>query len=163
VGLHTLSDPNDAAASVQFRVAADGTVTYDPALEGVLTGAGTRLLTVHGATVTVDTTRLSTAALTLDGALAVTRAPPSAVTASAARLAFTALPGVHTLTDPNGTGAAVSFTLAAGNTVKYEPRLEGVLTGAGTSHLTVRGATVTVDVTRLSTAALTLDGALTVT
>src|SRR5262249_57928583 len=49
--LSTYGDP------VYFSVAANGAVTVDPALAGVLTG-GLHALTVHGVSVTVDATAL---------------------------------------------------------------------------------------------------------
>ena len=51
--------------------------------------------------------------------------------------AFTGLPGPASLSD--AAGASLAFSLAADGTVAYDPALEGVLTGRGTSTLTVVG------------------------
>src|SRR5262249_31251458 len=47
-GTHTLFDYLGGNGSVTFTVAADGTVDYDHALDGVLSGRGTNTLVVKG-------------------------------------------------------------------------------------------------------------------
>ena len=49
-----------------FTVHADGTIDYDPALEGVFTGRGTRALGIRGVTVQVDARALSGSFLAFD-------------------------------------------------------------------------------------------------
>ena len=145
-GTYTLADPV-SGATVQFAIGPGGTISYLPALEGILTGAGTTTLAVRGKMVTVDTTALSIPLLDLDYNVAVRNAAP---------LSFAALPGTYTLADPVS-GATVQFTLTPGGTVSYLPTLEGILTGAGTTTLVVRGKTVTVDTTGQSVPLLDLD------
>jgi hypothetical protein len=140
-GPHTLADAGNPAASVQFTVAAGGAISYDPSLEGALSGAGTSTLTVNGVTVTIDTTRLSTTRLALDTYVVVRNTAP---------FAFTGLPGLLTLSDNTGSGATIQFTLKPDGTVSYDASLEGALTGAGTSTLTVHGETIQIDATALS-------------
>src|SRR5207244_3362651 len=121
-----------------FKVNADGTVDYDAALEGVLTGRGTSSLGVNGAVVQVDARALSGSSLTLDYAVQDPAAPFSV------RL----LPGQHWLKTYGGD--YTYFNVNADGTVDYDAALEGVLTGRGTNSLSVNGALVQVDATALS-------------
>ena len=57
----------------------------------------------------------------------------------------------------------MSFSLGQDGKVSYDTDLEGVLTGAGTNSLTVRGVTVTIDTTALSIPTLVLDTSVAVT
>ena len=148
-GTYTIDDVEAiAGASVNFTVNANGTVQYDPTLEGILTGAGSSTLVVHGVTVTVDTTHLSTPSLALDTEVSVSNAAP---------FAFTTLPGTFRLADNFASGASLNFTVNADGTVSYDPSLEGIVTGAGTATLAVLGVTVTVDPTPLSSPIMVLD------
>jgi hypothetical protein len=58
------------------------------------------------------------------------------------------LPGPHTLWTSGGSN--VSFTVGNDGTIDYAPALEGVLSGRGTSSLSVRGRAVQVDATALT-------------
>jgi len=146
-GTHTLSDSQGSGAALQLSLGADGTVGYDPSLEGVFSGAGTSKLTVNGATATIDATQLSLAQLKVDNAIFPNTSTP---------FTFTGLPGAVSLTDISA-GASVSFTLAAGGKVDYDPSLNAVFSGRGTTTLVVNGVTVTVDATRLSLTSLAVD------
>jgi len=148
-GPHTLTAAN-STGGITFIVAADGTVDYDPSLDNILSGRGTTTLVIHGAGVTVDATHLSGGALALDGELAIS---------STALFVFSALPGTYSIVDTDAVGAPLHFTVSAAGTVSYDPSLEGILTGAGTSTLTVHGVTVTIDATHLSLQALDVDNA----
>jgi sugar lactone lactonase YvrE len=140
-----------ASGRVMFDVAPNGTVNYDPSLNGVLFGQGTPTLIVKGVTVIVDTRPLSLPSLNLDSALTVGNGSP---------FTFTGLPGTNVLTDL-ASGASVSFTLNADGTVGYDQSLEGILTGAGTSTLVVHGRTVTIDARASGVSTLNVDNALT--
>jgi hypothetical protein len=150
-GTFQLMDGYASGSSLNFSVNADGTVSYDPSIEGIVTGAGTATLTVLGATVTVDATPLTSPILGLDSEIPLGNSAP---------LAFTTLPGTYTIVDDEAVGASVQFTVAANGTVSYDPSLEGILTGSGTSTLTVHGITVTIDATHLSLQALDVDDAI---
>src|SRR5262249_1930969 len=129
------------------------TVSYDPALQGVLSGAGTSTLTVYGRTITVDTRPLSIPTLVLDGPV---------LAKNTALTTFTGLPGTYSLRDSRGSSALVPFTLAANGTISYAPSLQGILTGAGTTTLTVHGRSITIDTRSLSVPNVRLDNVLTV-
>jgi hypothetical protein len=129
--------------NVAFTVANDGTVSYDPTLEGALTGANTSALGVNGRTVTLNVGALTTPDLFLDEAVFVP--VPSVFTGQL-------LPGVQTLRD-GGAGAGggpVVFTVSNAGTVVYDPSLKGALTGTGTPTLGVVGRTVTIDARALA-------------
>jgi predicted outer membrane repeat protein len=144
-----LDDYAGGGAMARFGVGADGTVSYDPALAGVLSGSGTSALTVHGVTITIDARALSIPVLDVDNALFAKTDQP---------ISFTGLPGGAFLDDYAGGGAMARFGVGADGTVSYDPALAGVLSGQGTSTLVVRGATVTIDATALAMLSLLVDG-----
>ena len=47
-GVHNLEDP-EGTGTFDYTVNNDGTISYDAALEGILSGQGTNQLTVNGA------------------------------------------------------------------------------------------------------------------
>jgi hypothetical protein len=64
-GLHFVLTPYTTVAQY-FTVANDGTLDYDPALEGAFTGRGASRLQVNGRSVTLDARALGVATLFLD-------------------------------------------------------------------------------------------------
>jgi hypothetical protein len=133
--------------AIDFTVNPDGTVAYDPSLQGALAGAGTTELTIAGRTVSFDPTALGTATVFIDGRAFAGTAP------------FTVklLPGQHAV----GTAAGLTpatFTVGNDGTVGYDPSLQGALTGAGTATLTVAGVSVPIDPTALDEPTFTVDG-----
>jgi hypothetical protein len=145
-GTHVLADAAGTGAVV-FTVNPDGTVSYDPALQGILTGQGTSQLGIRGAAVTIDATALSAA-----GVMAAYLIRE----ATSAPFTLRLLPGTHVVADAAGTGA-VNFTVNYAGAVAYDPALQGVLTGQGTSTLAVHGAAVTIDATALGTTSVVVD------
>jgi hypothetical protein len=135
-GTYTLTDVADSGAAVQFTLNPNGTVSYAANLEGILTGTGTANMTVKGRTATLDLRPLSLPYLVLDSDVVVHNSAP---------FAFTGLPGTYTLWDSVGSGATVQFSLNPSGTVSYAANLEGILTGTGTTTLTVKGRTATLD------------------
>src|SRR5439155_1621814 len=122
--------------SVSFDVAADGTIDYDPALDGVLSGRGSSTLFIHGVSVTVDATALVGTYTALD------------YTSEDATASYQVnlLPGQHFVNTYGGD--PVDFTVAADGAVSYDPALGGVVSG-GANALSVHGVSVTVDATAL--------------
>jgi hypothetical protein len=143
-GAHSLT--TNGTDMTSFTVNADGTISYDPALEGALTGSGTTALAVNGFAVTLDPTALGVSALALDG-VAIDGTAASSVNL---------LPGQHTLAT-SGTDVT-TFTVNADGTVTYDAALEGALTGAGTTGLAVNGFAVTLDASALGVPTVSLDG-----
>jgi hypothetical protein len=123
-------------------------VSYDAALQGVLTGSGTSNLGVSGRTITIDAHALSLPQLDLDLAFSF----PSATTLSA-----TVLPGTQYLLSQTIYGGQVFFDVGIDGKVSYDAGLQGVLTGSGTTNLNVNGATITINATALSLPQLDLD------
>jgi hypothetical protein len=131
-----------------FTVNQDGTVSYDAALEGVFTGAGTTSLKVNGAAVTLNASALGVASLYVDGVLHDATAP----------FTVTLLPGRHYL---YVTGYEENwFTVNPDGTISYDAALEGAFTGAGTTSLAVNGCVVSLNASALGVASLYVDGAL---
>jgi hypothetical protein len=117
----------DGGGYVDFQVNADGTVDYDRALDGVLSGRGTSTLIVGGVTLTIDATALSplTATFTVVGLSTMTTAQAQTVTVLPGDLGFEA-----------GT-LAFDFTISAQDVLDYDPSLNGRLSGRGTNTLVV--------------------------
>jgi hypothetical protein len=72
------------------------------------------------------------------------------------------VPGSHTLTDPNGAGASVEFSVTPAGTLDISSAPPGVLSIGGTTTLVINGRTMTIDTRPLSVPTLTLDGSLSV-
>jgi hypothetical protein len=130
-GTFVLQDQFGAGTVVEFTVAADGTVGYDPSLQGPLTGNGTSTLVVAGATFTIDATALSPQLATFNIAGVGNLATDTVQT-------ITVLPG--TVSFQAGTLQFV-FTISTQDALDYDPSLDNVLSGSGTSQLTVSGPT----------------------
>jgi len=122
--------------TVPFTVTTTGKVQYDPKPQGILTGAGTTIVAVHGFPITVDVTDLAYGNVTVSGVAFGVPRPARII-----RL----LPGVHNVIT-NG-GLTVPFTVTATGTVQYDPKLQGILTGAGGTIVAVHGFRITLDVT----------------
>jgi hypothetical protein len=151
-GPQRLRSTAGAGGDVSFSVANDGTLGYNPTLEGALTGAGASALGVSGRTVPINATALNADPdLYLDEAV---------VFPSAAVFNAHLLPGVQSMRGARGTGGEVSFAVANDGTVGYVSTLEGALTGAGTSALGVNGRTVTLNISAFTTTNLFLDEAV---
>jgi hypothetical protein len=146
-GPHILREPNFSGAAVTFNVAADGTVSFDHSLAGVLSAQG-NTLTVLGSTVVIDARPLSPNFLFLDGAFEFSTT--SAITA-------VVLPGSgHRLFEFSDTAASATFNVANDGTVSFGSSETGVLAAQGNT-LTVNGRTVTIDSHALSVPDLNLD------
>ena len=109
-------------------------------LEGILAGAATPLLTMNGARVQMTGPQLTT---TRGEYLVVN----TGVFPTAAVSTLHVLPGTKRIQAAEG-GVHVSVTQEG--TFTYDPVLEGILEGAGTPLLTMKGATILVDATGLS-------------
>ncbi|MCE6999092.1 hypothetical protein LZG04_30445 [Saccharothrix sp. S26] len=124
-GNHSVVTP--AGTSHPFRVTPAGTLAYDPALEGVLTGAGGTVLAVHGVVIRVDATRTGTDHVAVDGAGWWPATAPHD---------FRLLPGGHRvrLHDQR----SWPFTVDRAGAVGYDPGLDPLLDGRGTGTLAFR-------------------------
>jgi len=130
---------------IYFTVLADGTVDYDPDLEGVLTGRGTMDLTVNGLPVQIDASAWPGSYVSLDY---VYYNGDTAISASL-------LPGSHVLYTLGGD--PVYFAVNTDGTIDYNAALDGVLSGRGTATLTVNGVEITMDASALPGSYVSLD------
>lgn len=142
-GRHTLK--MYGGAEVGFTVRANGVLDYEPRLEGILSGRGSRALTVWGAAVQVDATALAARFVSLD----YVNFDPTQ------RVNLRLLPGPHVLQICDG--AAIDFTITAGGAVDYAEALEDVVSGRGAGTLTVNGLAVEIDATADGSACVYLD------
>ncbi|MCA9289275.1 MAG: hypothetical protein KDA05_11855, partial [Phycisphaerales bacterium] len=143
-GEHVVSYESSAAgqdAATSFTVNPGSTVSYAPDQQGVLLGAGTGTLTIQGRQVSVDNSFLSSPQVRFGGVFDASPMPASLV-------GLNLLPGEHDIgyeSNPVGPDAATSVTVNSDGTVAYDPADEGVLLGAGSSGLTLRGADLVID------------------
>jgi hypothetical protein len=147
-GQQVMQELGQGGTSVGFAVGADGTVSYDPSLQGILSGQGTNTLLVNGVTITVNAQALSDSYVQIDAYIQDATAAPFTVTF---------LPGTQEINEIYQSGTAVSFTVANDGTVSYDPSLAGILSGQGTSNLMVNGVTITVNAQALSDTSLQFD------
>lgn len=129
-----------------FDVTNNGRVTYDSALEGHLTGAGTATLAVHGFPITLDVTDVAYQYTGVNGTYQTTDR----------RHTYRLLPGTHYIVALNEGG--YGFTVTADGHITYDPAFAGRLTGAGTTTLAVHGFAVTIDATGSGQAGFSLAG-----
>jgi hypothetical protein len=137
---------NSGGSAQYFAVADDGSISYDPALEGVMSGQGTTNLVIQGRAVTIDASVLTGTTLWVDGNSFAVATP------------FTTrlLPGWHAFY--NYGGSAQYFVVADDGTISYDAALEGVMSGQGTANLVIQGRAVTIDASVRGTSTLWLDG-----
>ncbi|GAA2977674.1 RNA polymerase sigma factor [Actinokineospora diospyrosa] len=126
--------------SVPFSVTASGQVAYSSALEGLVSGAGSATLTVHGRAITLDTSGLDASNVTLGGLGWPAYQP---------RREVRVLPGNHRVVSAENN--AVAFSVTALGRVAYTSDLEGLLTGAGSTTLAVHGRPITLDASATTT------------
>jgi hypothetical protein len=107
---------------IYFTVASNGTVDYDPALEGALTGRGTSSLRVNGRSVTIDLAAFSGSLFQIDY---VSYSANSPVTVAL-------LPGQHFI---NIAGNVYYFTVSNDGYIDYAAAYDGILTGRATKKL----------------------------
>jgi hypothetical protein len=134
-------------SSVSFSLLSDGTISYNSESEPYISGAGTNTLTIDGYPLAIDAS-----ALTGEGA------PPNDSLWQISRYGsldaaptktIRVLPGELIFQTYAGPWAYVSFNVGADGLVGYAPAMDGVLEGAGTPSLFVRGAEVTIDASPL--------------
>lgn len=145
VGQHTLL--TGGGTPIYFSVLRDGTVDYDPALEGILSGKGTTILTLLGTTITLDARQMTIGRLAFNAS--------SFTNASDVVLSLRVLPGRQWC---GLAGGLVYFNVSATGVISYDPTLEGIVLGQGTNALTLRGVSFTIDARQLTLGWLAFDG-----
>jgi hypothetical protein len=139
-GRHRVEAP-EKSFGVAFDVTVEGKVGYDPGMNGLLSGSGTRGLVVRGYEISLDETQLSYVTLALQ--VVGVDAEPSSATLRSLRL----LPGGHRVEAPTWSFGA-GFDVTMDGKVDFDPGL-AYLSGRGTSTLVLHGVAVTVDPTRI--------------
>ena len=111
-----------------FTVQLDGTVNFDPSLDGFLGGRGTSTLVVNGFQFTVDATALTSANFNVVGDVG-NPFPTNLVGA------LTRIPGTKTF--QNGSGGNFLFTVGLDGKLDYDSSLDTFVSGRGTTTLVV--------------------------
>jgi hypothetical protein len=120
----------------RFRVDDTGQVDYDSSLDGILSGRASSLLTLNGLVVSIDSSDLDYADIMVSGT--EWRTPEAAQT-------FRLLPGKHHVASP--VGNLVDFTISDTGRIDYEASQDNLLSGRGSSELTIHGLAITIDAT----------------
>jgi hypothetical protein len=144
-GQHTVQA--GGGTPIYFSVLRDGSVDYDPALEGILSGKGTTVLTLLGTTITLDARQLTIGRLNFNSS--------HFMNASDVVLSLRVLPGRQFC---GHAGGQVYFNVSASGAISYDPTFEGIVLGQGTNALTLRGVSFTIDARQLTLGWLAFDG-----
>ncbi len=121
-----------------FHVNPDGTVHYDPALEGIFTGNGTNRFGIHGKDLTIDASKMA-------GNQRILLNATQSVFPSSQPSRFNLVPGHYALVNYETDGEVGRFSFASDGTVDYDATLDTVLAGRGTSTLAAAGAKIIVN------------------
>ena len=140
-----------------FTVKSDGTIDYDPALNGVFLGAGSTKLTVNGVPLTVDARSLTEQQMQLPGVT------PSYDSKTVQALRVT--PGGYSVYTGGGyvlaNGAIATLAVKNDGTLSWDPSLNGLYSAAYSptgATLTITGLSLTVDATSLTEQQMQLPG-----
>ncbi len=154
-GGHILALQSDRSPqpTVDFTVHADGTLRFDPSLDPLVDGRGTRAMVLHGTRIDIDISELSYLKFDLLGAVGFTE-PLDPVS-------FILMPGGHGLTMPtSGTpGPGLDFTVETDGTLQFDPSLDPLVGGRGTWAIVLHGMRIDIDVSELSYSRFNLAGA----
>ena len=133
----------------EFTVQADGTVAFDAALDGYVTGGGTSNLTVTGLNISIDATQLDAAQFQVIG---VGEFPSTVVTVPPLRV----IPGDYRFRINGGFDTTnIDFVVNADGTdpdgvIDFAPALDAYVAGRGTSTLEVIGLDIAINATQLT-------------
>jgi hypothetical protein len=146
----SLATGRSSEPHLDFRVEADGTLQFAPALDPFVGGRGTRALVLHGTPVEIDVSQLSYTNFELSGAgeFSATTDPNPLIL----------MPGGHEIIIANGSGPEFGFTVQADGTVQFDPSLDSVVDGRATSSMVLHGTRIEIDITNLSYNKLELRG-----
>jgi YD repeat-containing protein len=145
-GPHSILIPGlPTTEHVDFSIT-NGTIAYAPSLEGVLSGRGTRTLTISGRTVTIDARALS------QPNIALSILDPTSQLISTATPTSLALLPAHGYGFTLGTGVTANFAFDVdnGGSVNVASSYAGIAAAAGNT-LTLKGAHVSISATATNT------------
>ncbi|SVA55659.1 uncharacterized protein METZ01_LOCUS108513, partial [marine metagenome] len=122
-----------------FTVAADGILQFDPSLDSLIGGRGTRDIVLHGTQVNIDVSKLSYDKLDLIGA--------GTLTGATGPMPFILMPGAHGLTMATGHGPepGFDFTVEAAGIIQFDPSLDSLIGGRGTRNMMLHGTRISID------------------
>lgn len=149
-GTYNVQTVAGVASVGTFTVKSDGTIDYDPALEGLLVGRGGKTLKINGRTITVDATHLSQHTIEIlanhfDNGASIGHV---AFATSPAR-SFVLLPlldfGYRVALDDN-LPSDLAFNLDVNGKVHIAPASAYLASGENTTQLTIGGAHVSITI-----------------
>ena len=147
----TLTNGLGPEPAFDFTVEADGTLQFDPSLDPLIDGRGTRAMVLRGTPVTIDLSALSYDKIDLVGA--------GILTGATGPVPFILMPGGHGLTMTTGRGPepAFDFTVEADGTLQFDPSLDPLIDGRGTRDMVLHGTRISIDARGL-TASFSVEG-----
>ncbi|MBM52421.1 MAG: hypothetical protein CL485_05420, partial [Acidobacteria bacterium] len=134
-----------------FTVEADGTLQFDPSLDSLIGGRGTRDIVLRGTQVNIDVSALSYNKLDLIGA--------GNLTGATGPVSFILMPGGHGLTMATSRGPepGFDFTVEADGTLQFDPSFDTLIDGRGTRDMMLHGTRISIDARSL-TASFAVEG-----
>lgn len=132
----------------RFSVGLDGTLDFDHALDGYVSGRGLRTLTIVGKPITFDATAVDVRDFNVDFGSA--GGGPNVPTT------LSLVPGIYLMCVP-GSNNCFEFSVSRGGTLDFAATLDVFVSGRGSQTLTVHGFPVTIDATAESAATFNVD------
>jgi RHS repeat-associated protein len=155
--------PYKGLTSVAFTVNGNGTVSYDPSLQGIFAGSGTSTLKIYGRSITVDATHLSQPLALVAYNFSSGAEADSVAIARSSPVEVTLLPlltGGYQFDVDGANLADFNFSVDTGGFVHIPQAYTYLALGDGTQTLTLGGAHVSLTIPQgMGTA--TLDGDIT--
>ncbi|MBI4468229.1 MAG: hypothetical protein HY650_02795, partial [Acidobacteria bacterium] len=131
-GTYTFRAPGNSEIFFLFTVTNSGTVDYDSALDGFVSGRGNSTLAVSGFPITFDARTLTSADFSI-----ISESFFSGLASAVTTLRL--LPGLYTFKAPGNSEIFFFFTVTNSGTVDFDSALDGFVGGRGSSTLAVSG------------------------
>ena len=142
-GLYIFKGGHGNHTTVIFTVGNDGTIGFEPALDGFVSGRGTDTLVVTGYEFHADATALSPQPNNVR--------PLSGQDHTGTRMhTMTGVPGLYLFIGGYGNWTTFKFTVENDGTIDFDPTLDEFVSGRATDTLVVTGYSLTVDVRGLA-------------
>ena len=140
----TLTNGLGPEAAFDFTVEADGTLQFDPSLDSLIDGRGTRDMVLRGTPVNIDPSALSYNKIDLAGA--------GNLTGATGPVPLMLMPGNHRFRLATGGNPepAFDFTVEADGTLQFDPSLDSLIGGRGANDMMLHGTRISIDARSLT-------------
>ncbi len=139
-----LSTSRGLEPGLEFTVQSDGTLQFDPSLDSLVGGRGTKAMVLHGTRIDIDISKLSYSKFNLAGA--------GALAGTTEPMPFVLMPGAHglALITNRKPEPGFDFTVQADGTLQFDPSLDSLVGGRGTKAMVLHGTRIDIDTSKLS-------------